>query len=188
MINKDKKYFTSQCKGKTFFTPTKLWLYFIITMSVYLLMVFITIPTLNRLANGLDIIDVLPFYDSEYVVRLLEYLESEGRHYYLYRQLPIDMIYPLLYAFTYRQILKHFIDKLNFKRGRWVVFLPVVAAVFDYLENIGIGISLYRFPSLSDTVLSVLPFFSLLKNLFVVLYLLAFFGLGIMVLVKKIKS
>ncbi|CEN49759.1 conserved hypothetical protein [Capnocytophaga canimorsus] len=116
MINKDKKYFTSQCKGKTFFTPTKLWLYFIITMSVYLLMVFITIPTLNRLANGLEIIDVLPFYDGEYVVRLLEYLESEGRHYYLYRQLPIDMIYPLLYAFTYGQILKHFIDTLNLKR------------------------------------------------------------------------
>ncbi|WGU68731.1 hypothetical protein QIU18_11750 [Capnocytophaga canimorsus] len=60
--------------------------------------------------------------------------------------------------------------------------------MFDYLENIGIGISLYRFPSLSDAVLSVLPFFSLLKNLFVVLYLLAFFGLGIMVLVRRNKK
>ncbi|MFJ1379133.1 hypothetical protein [Capnocytophaga canimorsus] len=186
--SKGKTFFTPQCEGKRCFAPTKLWLYFIITMSVYLLMVFITIPTLNRLANGLEIIDVLPFYDGEYVVRLLEYLESEGRHYYLYRQLPIDMIYPLLYAFTYRQILKHFIDKLDFKRVRWVVFLPILAAVFDYLENIGIGISLYRFPSLSDTVLSVLPFFSLLKTLFVVLYLLAFFGLGIMVLVRRNKK
>lgn len=167
---------------------TKLWLYFFITMSVYLLMIFITIPTLNRLANGLDIIDVLPFYDGEYVVHLLEYLESEGRHYYLCKQLPIDMIYPLLYAFTYGKILKHFIDKLDFKRVKWVVFLPVVAAVFDYLENIGIGISLYRFPSLSDTILSALPFFSLLKNLFVVLHLLAFFGLGIVVLLRRIRK
>ena len=167
---------------------TKLWLYFIITMSVYLLMIFITIPTLNRLANGLDIIDVLPFYDGEYVVRLLEYLESEGRHYYLYRQIPLDMLYPLLYAFTYGKILKHFIDKLDFKRIRWVIFLPVVAAVFDYLENIGIGVSLYRFPSLSDTILSALPFFSLLKNFFVVLYLLAFFGLGIVVLLRRIRK
>ncbi|GET46668.1 hypothetical protein RCZ01_19700 [Capnocytophaga felis] len=165
----------------------KLWLYFIITMAVYLLMVFVTIPTLNRLANGLDIIDVLPFYDGEYVVRLLEYLESEGRHYYLYRQIPLDMLYPLLYAFTYWKILSHFIDKLNLKRIKWVVFFPIVAAVFDYLENIGIGISLYHFPSLSDTLLSVLPFFSLLKTLFVVLYLLAFFGLGIMVLVRRKK-
>lgn len=165
----------------------KLWLYFAITMAVYLLMVFITIPTLNRLANGLDIIDVVPFYDGEYVVRLLEYLETEGRNYYLYRQLPIDMLYPLLYAFTYGKILRHFTQKLNLQKLSLMAFLPVVAAVFDYLENIGIGISLYRFPSLSDTILSALPFFSLLKNFFVVLYLLAFFGLGFMVLVKRDK-
>ncbi|CEN41485.1 conserved hypothetical protein [Capnocytophaga canimorsus] len=171
MINKDKKYFTSQCKGKTFFTPqckgkkyfapTKLWLYFIITMSVYLLMVFITIPTLNRLANGLDIIDVLPFYDGEYVVRLLEYLESEGRHYYLYKQLPVDMLYPLLYAFTYRKILKHFIDKLNFKRVRWVVFLPHFWR--QCLTTWKISASAYRFTAFRHfriPVLSVLPFFS----------------------------
>ncbi|MDO4230440.1 MAG: hypothetical protein Q4C98_11550 [Capnocytophaga sp.] len=166
----------------------KLWILFIVTMSIYLFMMLYNLPKLITLSNGFEPLDMLPFYDSEYIIQLFEYQENEGRAFYLYRQIPIDMVYATLFGLTYYLILKHFFQKLAWQKVSFLVFLPIVGAFFDITENISIATMLYTFPSLPEVLLRLTPYFSLLKTSFVSLSLLVFFISGILVLVKRRKN
>ena len=87
----------------------KLWILFIITTSVYAYLMLVTVPALKAMAGGMDILDVPPFYDATYIQELFRRLGEEGRHFYLYRQIPVDMIYPGLFAITYYQLIRFFL-------------------------------------------------------------------------------
>ena len=65
-------------------------------------MLIITIPKTMAFSNGMKLLDMMPSgYDSEYITSLFEALGEDGRHAYLYSQLPVDMIYPLLFGISY---------------------------------------------------------------------------------------
>ena len=164
---------------------SQLLLYFLATMSVYALMLGITLPELHAHAHSISIFDEKPLFDHEYAVGLLEYLGEEGRAYYQYRQIPLDMLYIALFSFTYYQILRHFIVTLNLHKWRFVIWLPVMAAVFDFLENLCIVWVLHTFPEIS-ALIDLIPYFTATKMAFGVLYLAAFAILGIMVLLRRL--
>jgi hypothetical protein len=64
-----------------------LWL-FLITNSVYALMLFITIPHVMEFSNGMKLLDMLPTgYSVEYVQDLLNSLGEQGRWAYLYNHI-----------------------------------------------------------------------------------------------------
>lgn len=163
---------------------TKLWLYFIATMSIYGIMLGVTIPKLHLYSIGLPIFDEVPMFDMELIMNLLFDLREAGRAYYMNYQLPLDTLYIGLFAFSYYHILGHFIEKLQLKKWRFVVFLPIISAVFDFLENICIFQALRSFPEIPKTI-HILPFLTSLKMAFGMAYLLVFFVLGIWVFIKK---
>lgn len=168
---------------------TKLWIYFLVTMGVYFIMLGVTIPKLHSLLPlGLEIFDMSPLFDKELAISVLKHLEEEGRAYYLTCQLPLDMLYAVLYGFSYSQILRHFLEKLNLNKAYFLVFLPIISGSFDFSENITIGTLLYSFPAIYDFCLSILPFLTLFKMLFGVASLLLFFVLGSWILAKKLKK
>lgn len=163
----------------------KLLIYFLVTMSIYCLMLGVTIPKLHSLSSGLQIFDMSPIFDKAYSIALLESLGEQGIKFYLTYQLSLDMLYAVLYAFCYSQILRHFLEKLNFKKASFLAFLPIISGSFDFLENIIIGVVLYSFPAVNDVCLSILPFLTLGKMIFGVPSLLLFFILGIWIFIKK---
>lgn len=165
----------------------KLFLYLFVTMSVYALMLGVTLPELHSYTNGMALFDEKPVFDQKYAIRLLEYLGEEGGVYYQYRQIPLDMFYIVLFAFTYHQILHHFTYTLNLHKWRFVIWLPVIAAVFDFLENVCIFWVLHSFPQIS-TLISLIPYLTTLKMTFGVLYLAAFVILGVMVLLRCLRK
>ncbi len=108
-------------------------------MIVYLLMVLGTLKHLSDLAM------VLPFdlrptgYSQADAAGLLEALGEAGRQYYLMRQIPLDTLYPALLALTLISTLRW----RAARSGPTVMTriggpLAVMAAAFDYLENLGI--------------------------------------------------
>lgn len=156
-----------------------LWWLWGITSLLYLLLLLVTTPQLKALSGGMEILDTLPYYEPPYVQLLLEKLGQQGRDFYLYRQIPIDLVYPALFGITYFCIIRFFINKLNLKKIAFLSILPIIGAMFDYAENISIINLLSTFPTLSETTTSILPIFSLLKTIFVSVSLLAFATLGI---------
>jgi len=112
-------------------------------MMIYLVMVLGTLRYLTDLAV------VLPFdlrptgYSPVDAAVLLEALGEAGRQYYLTHQIPLDTLYPGLLALTLISTLRwraaRFGPTLMTRIG---VPLAILAATFDYLENLGIGLML----------------------------------------------
>ncbi len=77
-------------------------LLFIVTMAVYLLMLLVTIPSVQSYAPNTALFDLSPSgYSHSQALSLLESLGHDGRSAYLFPQLAIDFIYPGLFAICF---------------------------------------------------------------------------------------
>lgn len=164
---------------------------FILTYAVYAIMLLHTIPTLLIYSKGITLPDMMPLgYNAEHIYNLLTELGVEGRAYYLAYQLPIDFIYPLLFALSGYLSLVYFQHKLHLKNTIWsiLVFLPVIAGAADYLENIGIISFLNSFPEIPVGTVNLNSAISIVKSMATTLYfvlLLIMVGKSIINFFKK---
>lgn len=125
----------------------------IAAIGIYLLMVGITLNHIELLTE-LRPFDMRPGgYSPQQAHALLEALGTEGRQYYLRRQIPLDLIYPALMALTLISFLKWLesqgVNRVLSNVGIW---LSVGAAMADYLENVGICTMILSWPDLADTI------------------------------------
>lgn len=147
----------------------KVLLFFIATNIIYALMLSFTIPTVMNLSKGMKILDMMPSgYSVEYVNALLQAMGTEGRNAYLFKQLPLDMIYPGLFAITYCLLMGYLLDKLGKLEGPLFYFcwIPIFSGLFDYVENVGIITMLNTYPNISILIIKVTSVFSVLKSSF----------------------
>ncbi|MEP2980278.1 MAG: hypothetical protein ABJO86_12380 [Lentilitoribacter sp.] len=114
---------------------------------IYLVMINITLDYIETL-TGLLPFDMRPGgYSPDQAYALLNALGADGNRYYLTRQIPLDIIYPVLMALTLVSIFKWLgaknISQMLTKIGVW---LSIGAAVADYLENAGIVVMILNWP------------------------------------------
>jgi hypothetical protein len=160
---------------------------FILTNVVYLFMLFVTIPKTMRFSNGMKLLDMLPTgYNQDYVNELLKTLGKNGREIYLTNQIPVDMIYPLLFGLTYSLLLAYFLKKLNKLKSpfSYLCLLPIIAGISDYLENIGIITMLNSYPDLTKTMVNTTNIFSVIKSTSTSIF---FIGLIVILIILGIK-
>ena len=188
-MKKLKEQIEKHIKGK------KVLLLFLLTNLVYAFMLIITIPKVMTFSNGLKLLDMLPTgYDSEYITTLFETLGDNGRYVYLYNQIPIDMIYPLLFGISYCLISAYFLNKLNKLKSPffYLCLLPLIAGLFDYLENIGIITMLINYPNNSQNLMKITNSFTVIKSITTTVYFLSLivilFIVGIKTLNRKKTS
>ena len=151
----------------------KVLLLFILTNIVYAFMLTVTIPHVMNFSGGMKLLDMMPGgYNAEYVNSLLSALGEKGRHAYLFRQIPVDMLYPFLFGISNCLVLAYFLNKLGRLESSYfyLCFLPILAGIFDYCENIGIITLLNSFPHNSYLLSETTNVFSVLKSTFTTLY------------------
>ena len=171
----------------------KVLVLFILTNVVYIFMLTITIPRTMYHSNGLKLLDMMPTgYDLKYVNGLFDSLGEIGRGTYLTNQIPIDMIYPLLFGISYSLLLAYFLKKLKKLNTPYIYLclLPVIAGIADYFENFGIITMLKSYPDLTQSTVSITSLFSLIKSIstsiFFVTLIIILIALGIKAInVKK---
>jgi hypothetical protein len=163
-------------------------LLFIITTVVYLVIVLYSIPEVVKLAPEMKLFDMSPGgYDAIYAEELLRSIGQTGREIYITLQLPIDFVYPGLFAITYSLMLVWLFGKRIDKKSKLylLAMVPIFAGLFDYFENFGIILMLRSLPTVDPTVVLISSFFSIAKSVFtVVFYILLLFGL-LLLLVKR---
>tara|TARA_R110002073_G_scaffold72537_1_gene177290 strand:- start:282900 stop:283469 length:570 start_codon:yes stop_codon:yes gene_type:complete len=140
---------------------------FIFTNLVYAFMLMVTIPKTMAFANGMKLLDMMPTgYNFEYVNNLFRALGAQGRTTYLTNQLPVDMIYPLLFGISYGLLMAYLLNKINKLNTalKYSCLLPIIAAVADYFENIGIIVMLKNYPDLIEEVVQTTNMFSIIKS------------------------
>ena len=149
---------------------------FILTNAVYAFMLFVTIPKVMEFAGGLKLLDMMPAgYDIHDVNALFKALGENGRKAYLYNQLPVDMIYPLLFGVGYCLLFAYFLQKLKLQDSLffYICLLPPLAGISDYVENIGIIKMIFEYPSVSSTSVVITNTFSVVKSSTTTIFFLA---------------
>jgi len=157
----------------------KVLILFILTNVLYVFMLTITIPKVMSFSGGMKLLDMMPTgYGVEYVNSLLSVLGDNGRYAYLFNQLPVDMVYPFLFAITYSLVLAYFLKKLK-KFDSYLFYfclLPLFSGFFDYCENIGIISILNTYPNNSDNLTQITNIFSILKSFSTTIYFITLTG------------
>ena len=163
---------------------------FILTSVIYIFMMTVTIPKTMEFSNGMKLLDMMPSgYDLNYVSELFSSLGENGRETYLTRQIPVDMIYPLLFGLSYCLLLGYFLKKLNKLNSPYLYLclLPVIAGISDYLENIGIITMLNNYPDLTETIVNATNTFSVLKSTSNSIFFIALIIILIILGIKFVK-
>lgn len=185
MIWSLKKLIYTLSNGKT------VLIFFVLSTLVYFLMMTFTIPNLAGIANGMKILDLMPEgYDKQYVDSLFTALGENGRHAYLYYQIPLDLIFPLLYGVGFCLLFAFFLRKINQLTSPFFYFsfLPLIAAISDFIENIGIITMLTQFPNYSEETVTITSTISFLKSSTTTIYFIALIFLLVAFGVQYVKS
>lgn len=159
----------------------------VITNSIYALMLVVTIPKTMTFSDGMKLLDMMPAgYDTDYVYTLFEKLGANGRDVYLKSQIPVDMVYPFLFGISYSLLMAYLLEKLNMLNSIFfhLCFLPIIAGLADYVENIGIINMLNNYPNLSQGSIDTTNVFSIVKSTTTTIYVL---GMVITLLLYGIK-
>ncbi len=172
-------------------TGKKVLLFVIISGIIYALMALVTVPNLLAHSNGWKILDMMSKgYDFEYVKDLFEKLGVEGRNAYLYQQIPLDLIFPLLYGPGSFLLMVYLFKKIDVKNAKvyYLCLVPVVGAVFDYFENFGTIRLLNNYPDISSSFVQMNSFFTILKSGFITLFFIILIITFLVFLFKKVKA
>ncbi len=162
----------------------------IITFSVYGFMLMVTIPNIMNYANNMELLDMQPTgYDANYAKTLFDSLGEEGRDAYLFRQIPVDMIYPFLFALTYSLLLIYLFQKgFNLSsKIKYFALVPILGGLFDYLENFSIIFMLFIYPEFSDALANTSNIFSILKSLFTTLFFILLLIALVSILIRRLR-
>lgn len=144
---------------------------------VYVVMLSITVPTLREFSGGLEIFDLSPLtFDRAEALALLDALGSKGRTYYLWRQIPLDLLYPALMGAALSTGIVATRAYAGWKHSvfRVLPFVPVIAAGLDYVENAHVITLLSLYPELPTLVCSSGMIVGILKNGFYLAGITAF--------------
>jgi hypothetical protein len=162
---------------------------FLLAGIIYTIMMTITIPKVMSYSGGMKILDMMPTgYNIAYVNALLTTLGEEGRNTYLYNQIPLDLIYPLLFGASLCLILAYILRKLEKLEGHlyYVCLLPLFAALFDYCENIGVIAMLNSYPNNSNILTVTTNVFSVLKSSFTTINFIMLIALLVILGIRKL--
>lgn len=122
--------------------------------------------------------DFLVFASVDELRACLEALTEAGRAAYV-RTCAIDMVYPLVYGGLLVAVLA------LLSRTSRLLWLPVVAVVFDYVENVGFLRAMATWPEPSNTVLSIATVANSVKWSAAAAALFAIVALGVRRLVTR---
>ncbi len=139
----------------------------------------------SQVSGGVAILDLNFGNNTAHINHTLAALGEAGRSAYLHVFLPIDACYAVIYAVFYACTLAFFLRRLPLRRwklswARWIVVLPVMAAVCDWWENIAFAFMLSQFPALANPALAASTTVATMAK-FVLVYLSLLLVLGFVV-------
>jgi hypothetical protein len=129
--------------------------------------------------------DMSFYYTAEDLYQMADGYGEEGREAYIWARFTFDLIWPLVYAFFLCTGIS-WVYQRSFAIGSvWqrANIVPVLGAVFDYLENISASVVMARYPNPTAVLDILAPIFTMLKWTFVagsfaLLLVGVFVGLG----------
>ena len=156
------------------------WLYRVVNgwISLLALLIFIafTILVLPRQAEKADTFssdagspDMSLFYSPQQLYQMAEAYGEQGRQAYVQQRFTFDVVWPLVYTFFLCTAITWLYRggfPLN-STWRRANIIPLIAVLFDFLENLSTSLVMLRYPQPTPMVDWLAPVFTLLKWIFV---------------------
>ena len=108
----------------------------VLTAAICAVMNFIFIPSIEKGA-ATRCFDMTFGYGFTDALRFLSTISAEGKATYLYRQLPLDFIYPIAYCVFFCVLIYLLMESKSL-----LFIFPVMLAIFDYIENVCVAVML----------------------------------------------
>lgn len=160
-----------------------------ILFFLYTLIIFpFYLSQMNEIANEKVLfLDGRLNYNYEQVNTLFNKMGREGRDIYHFMAGKVDMIYPIVYGVFFVLLLASLLKKLFSKKSKIIVlsFLPLVGALFDYLENFNTLKLLNKFPNITPEQVAYGSQMTQIKWVFLIMSILLVFALAITITVQR---
>lgn len=140
----------------------------IVVLSLLIFMSFIIFVLPQEAAKseafGLtDSIDTSFYYSSSDLYRTAENYGEQGRAFYIRQRFTFDLIWPIVYTQFLFISSVYFYKKTKLLKVTWLLYVSLIAAGFDYLENIMTSTVLYRYPLMTPVISDLAGVMTLLK-------------------------
>ena len=126
--------------------------------------------------------DMSFFYSPGDLYQIAESYGEQGRQAYVRARFTFDLVWPLVYTLFLATAIGWVFGKAFALDSRWqrANLVPLLGALFDYLENLSTSLVMLRYPDQTPVVDALAPVFTVLKWSFLGASFLLLFG-GIMV-------
>jgi hypothetical protein len=134
--------------------------------------------------------DLSFFYTPSDLYAMAEAYSVAGRANYIRERFTFDLFWPLVYTFFMATAISWLAKRTCSPQSRWrrLNLVPVLGAIFDYLENLSTSLVMARYPAHTPLVDILAPVFTVVKWTFVGGgFVLVFVGLGVMIW-RRIRS
>ena len=113
----------------------------IIYTILFILSLAFLLPWISDLSYQLigvrESIDASFFTEVKDLYLLRDEYGSEGRHYYIVLRVTFDLVWPIIYYLFLASITAYLSKHVNTKSNfRYINYLPIIAVLLDFLENI----------------------------------------------------
>jgi hypothetical protein len=157
----------------------------LILLGLYIAMVALVLTPAEKFlkahSTGDPPIDLQMFFGPDHVYSEFRSMDHEGLHYYRRVEQTADVIYPaiytLLFGLLWLFLLRRAVPQRSFLQSLW--YIPFIAIIFDYLENLCIIMIINKAPATSQGLATALSAFNAAKWLFFFVTL-ALLGTGLL--------
>lgn len=172
----------------------KVWFNGYIALSTFIFFMIFLIVILPNEAQKSDALGLMTspdtsfFYTKQTLYEIAHAYGFIGRSFYIKQRFTFDLVWPLVYGSFLFINSVYLYQKNQFSKYRILLLLPLVAVVFDYLENIMASIVMYRYPSETMIVADLAGFMTALKWLSLSLSFIIIVVLFSMALLRFVRN
>jgi hypothetical protein len=148
------------------------WVTLVAVVVLLLFMVFV-LPAQSANsagAEGAGSPDTSLFYTPRDLYRMADAYGPQGRADYIRARFTFDLVFPIVYTFFLVTTIGWLTRRAFASDSRWQLanLIPLVGALFDYLENVATSVVMARYPEMTTAVAVLASVFTPIKWLFVV--------------------
>lgn len=165
------------------------WKWVIIVSVIFAIFIAFVLPQIdsysNKITGQTKSPDTSLIYSAEDLYKMAESYGESGRATYIKLRWTFDLVWPIIYTlFLVLWAIKISEYTAKNKASRVLFVIPIIGMIFDFLENLGASILMYRYPLKSGLIANITPIMTLAKwitlsgFLLGTLFLLLFIGIS----------
>lgn len=146
----------------------------------------LSVAGLLKITNGANILDFEFGFSSAEANSIVTALGEQGRSFYLTKIIPIDFVFPVTYMLCYAGWIARLAkNTMPMKGAKRLLILPLLAMLFDWLENAGVIMILTQYPGIPEGAVALASTAGMIKFTFTLCSMVTIMVLLVMSLLKR---